>query len=488
MRFTRVHSVRQRKSSHRAKLPPFLRPDGLKVELTGEEIFPQNSVDLFNIDDDWQSCTCYIRGLLFLWRFFFVLVQWQRSPHVPLPDLFRRSHPMDLIKIRGNTWVYSLYNFSCASCYPVLKKFFRIMEEAFFPDRHLFDFTQHEARIAVFWDTVPVSAPALLRKFELGLAVPSTLLSLILSGVRNVAYRLQYSLGDDLGVNTLKATFEKLRDVIGGDLFDEDFTLAYISTGHLPRELVVYRYPIHMDPAQPNGIVKVFRLYWDKDCGPYDAVWDVPHRQQQRRRWHTPAQPRVQPSRPLPNWVSAESHDEDDWPAQGVNPFGYPFHQPCFSRFLPSTISPPVEIAECCRSLQPPSHGPATPLSERLALSLSRRIRGPLSAPASPFQHRLGFRRAHLPASKSPRPTTSVPTAARQAPRPAAAGVRQQLARQLPTSRAVKTSVAARPAPAAVRAQRLRRRLDAGVEDFSGERTLDPVSYTHLTLPTIYSV
>lgn len=131
MKFNICHSARQRRLPHCRKLPSFLRSETLQLAIDGDIIFPRNAALLF-VDECWDDCTCYIRGLLFLWRLFFALSWYQNFPNEPVPRKFYCENPMELIKIRGHTWIYEFYNYSC-DCYPILKNLIELVTKAFIP-------------------------------------------------------------------------------------------------------------------------------------------------------------------------------------------------------------------------------------------------------------------------------------------------------------------------------------------------------------------
>ena len=446
MKYTKNHSSLQRTPLYSKKLPPFLRPDTPQVSVSANNIFPRDTVFLFS-GEGWNDCSCHIRGFLFLWRLFFALYHHSKNPNGPLPEQFQRGHSMDLLKFRGHTWMYAFYNFSCQDCYPVMKKLITSVTEAFLPTQHLIDFSRLEARVCIFWDTHLRASLELTRKFELGMAIPASLLSMILSGVRDITFRLKHSLGEELGSDSLRPVFQQLCDVVGGDLFEGEFSLSFLSTDHRPCKLLVHRDQIHVALSQPNGAVRFIQLYWDEGWGPHDNSWQPSRRQPQRRRWVKPSQPQ---GRASPSWTKPDAAP----PSESVNQFGFPRHSPCSSRFPTVSGSLRTHVADCCKAALRRKYATqslAAPPSEQLAVNLNRQIQQSLSTPASPLQqHSHHRRRGPARASKSPRTTGSQPVS-RQGPRTAAVDFRRQLPHRLPNQNAGQVSPPARVAPDVVR-------------------------------------
>ena len=425
MKISLEHSARQRKADVVAELPGFLKWKSAPLPLISDMIFPENSVQLFKVND----CNCFVKGLLAMWRIFFSLYWDSKHPNEPLPPFFEKAHKMDTLKIFYNhIWAHEAIIITCEPCREVIERLFKILASHFLPYRHLFIWDLHQIQIVIFVNSSNAvwCANSVPKSLEFATLIPFSLLSIIYSGNRSVICALQDIEDSDLCLLKSSPAMKQLCDVIGGGLLDGEFSIALHSTGHRPNKLLFHRAKDFFDKSQPNGVVRLASLGWGEGSDPPGPSLKFFRRHPQYTRAARPRKCR---------------HRRRQMPAK-----------------------PNCQVQS--RSLTVPATG-------HLAVDLNLRIQSPLSTPASSSQFRRRLRRSRGRALKPPRATDFVSPAARQAPRCAAADVRQQVSRQKPTPRAVKTQTAARRAPSAVRERRLRRRFSTGGEDFVGERALD---------------
>ena len=386
MRVTKEMLRRQRGGPTNARLPTFLRVRRGPLPLNSGTLFPANSENLANLDG-WEECSCMVRGLLFIWRVFYVLFWKHRYPGTALPAAFQAAHPMEDTQEHSNgIWFHETNVWSCDGCHPILKQIFSLFSEYFFPRLHLVDWSSHRVRVMLVLESQ--WAQDTVADYEIGMLLPSSLLSIILSGRRNVRCELDDLVGTTLALERAVPLAQRLCDVVAGDLLEGCFTITLLSTCRQPSKLFLMRNRRFPRAGETPGYTMLTQL---------------------RQRGALPTAGGPSASYPVLRFRRGRG----SLPVQPVTPV--PRHQPCFST-LPSTSgSLPARTASCCTASRHCPRCPAPLLRRRFARA----------------------RASRFPAAATHRP------APRCAPRAAAVNLRRRLPRRLQHRRAVNASPAA---------------------------------------------
>lgn len=158
MKFSEAMLARQRTKDKSRRLPAFLSPRPGPICLDSAQIFPVNADSLFVLND-WNECSCLLRGLLFMWRLFFVLYHDRKYPGQPLSELFVDSHPMDVLR-STKLWLHEATSWSCEGCLPTIKNIFNLFAKPLLPRPYLFEWTSSRVRVAAYlgssWDYMDI--------------------------------------------------------------------------------------------------------------------------------------------------------------------------------------------------------------------------------------------------------------------------------------------------------------------------------------------
>jgi len=257
MKFTSVMASRQRQLRVASRLPTFLRDISKGVTLRVTDRFPENSPSLFEIDKWQNECSCYLEGFLYLWRVFFTLYNFVRSSAVPSPTYHPLNFPNDVLVADSRVWVHETSHFTCGTCLPILRKIYTSLATAFLPKSAIVDWGFHKIRTVVLLENSSGSwSRDDAKNFEMATLFSGSILSMILSGSRKINCFLRECKGSDLALVHSVPAFGPLRDVVGGDLLEDEYSISYFTAGRPQFELVVHRAPKHFSVLEPLGSIR----------------------------------------------------------------------------------------------------------------------------------------------------------------------------------------------------------------------------------------
>ena len=393
MKYSVAMLRRQKRKPVNRRLPEFLRSRRGPLALDSSCVYPENADFLFDLDG-WNECSCLLRGLMFIWRLFFVLYRKRRFPAAPMPADFTAAHSMDIHESGAGVWLHEAPLYSCASCLVTLRKIFAIFTNFFLPKMHLVDWSAHRVRIVLFlesrcWDLQDAIS------YEVAMLMPSAVISLILSGNRAIVCQMDESEGSNRALEQAVVAATQFCDVVAGDVLEGVFSLTILSARRQPSKLFMLRDRRYPTPGHTPGYVIFTQLYQRDAPSPTGGpTTSRPLFRYRRGRSN-------QPSRPTT-------------PAVRVNR-SVPRHRPCFSTLASTSGSLPARTASCCTASRHCPRCPAPLLRRRFART--RALRFPGEATHRPAPH--------------------------CAPRAAAFNLRRRLPRRLQHRRAVNTSPAA---------------------------------------------
>ena len=259
MRFTKEMLRRQRKGPANGRLPAFLRVRRGPLPLTAAAIFPANTESLLDLEG-WDECLCIIRGLLCIWRVFYVLFWRHRHPGTPLPAAFTDAHPMeDTQECNNGFWLHETFSWSCDRCHPIMKQLFFHFANYFFPRLQLVDWSSHRVRVVLCLESQWALDTAI--DYEIGVLLPGSMLSVLLSGNRSVRCELGDLSGSNLALERAVTVSQQLCDVFAGDLLDGCFSITIVTTCRQPCKLFLMRNRRYPRSGETPGYVLFSQLY-----------------------------------------------------------------------------------------------------------------------------------------------------------------------------------------------------------------------------------
>lgn len=147
--------------------------------------------------------------------------------------------------------------------------------------------------------------------YELGMLLPSSLLSVLLTGIRAVNCRLGDTSGSNQALARSIPLAQQFCDVISSDVLEGNFSISLLTTCRYPCKLFLLRNCRYPEAGQSPNFVQFSQLQPRDEVIPSGGTPAPPrHHRCHRRRSRQPIQP-VQPAQPLEPRV--------------------PRHRPCYS-------------------------------------------------------------------------------------------------------------------------------------------------------------